>query len=122
MKKANISNTQSQTQQIEEPVNKPIGSISTAEQETVIQFGRTDEYATLCTSDRTMMTRLDKLCEKSPEYYSLTDENSAFKTYRIHDKGLISLRQKKREVSDEAKAAASERFKQMWADKKDEQA
>lgn len=122
MKKANISNTQSQTQQIEEPVNKPIGSISTAEQETVIQFGRTDEYATLCTSDRTMMTKLDKLCEKSPEYYSLTDENSAFKTYRIHDKGLISLRQKKREVSDEAKAAASERFKQMWADKKDEQA
>ena len=35
------------------------------------------------------MTKLDRLCEKSPEYYSLTDKNSAFKTYKIADKGLI---------------------------------
>lgn len=111
------TNIQNESEEIQ--VKTGVGTIPVSEQETVIQFGRDDEYATLCTSDRTMMTKLDRLCEKSPEYYSLTDKNSAFKTYKIADKGLISLRQKKREMTEEAKTAASNRFKQMWADKKE---
>ena len=40
------------------------------EQETVIQFNRTDSHATIYTSDSTMITKLDHLCEDAPEFTS----------------------------------------------------
>lgn len=94
-----------------------VTSIPVNEQETVIQFGRDDKYATICTSDRTMQTKLDNLCISSPENYICTKSDRIFKTYKMTDKKLLSFRQKKRELSEEAKEAASKRFKEMWADR-----
>lgn len=92
-------------------------TVSIAEQEVCINWMRDEEFATIYTSDTTQMTRLDKLCKTSPDMYSLIANTGRGKTYRIEDKGLISFRSKKREMSDEAKEAASQRFKDMWASK-----
>lgn len=92
-------------------------TVSIAEQETSIIFMRDEDFATIYTSDTTQMTRLDKLCRTSPDMYSLIANTGRGKTYKVADKGLISFRSKKREMSDEAKEAASQRFKDMWANK-----
>lgn len=88
-------------------------SLPSAEQETVINFSRVEDFATVSTSDSTMKTKLDKLCEESPEYYSLIEENNYYKTYRIEDKTLVSFRKKKKEMSEEMRDAASARFKKL---------
>ena len=41
-------------------------NIPSAEQECVINFMRGEDFATVSTSDSTMKTKLDKLCEESP--------------------------------------------------------
>lgn len=92
-------------------------TVSIAEQETNVLFMRDEEFATIYTSDTTQMTRLDKLCKSSPDMYTLIANTGRGKTYKVADKGLISFRSKKREMSDEAKEAASQRFKDMWANK-----
>lgn len=92
-------------------------SVSVSEQETAILYMRDEDFATIYTSDTTQMTRLDKLCKTSPDMYSLIFDTGRGKTYKVADKGLISFRAKKREMSDEAKEAASQRFKDMWANK-----
>ena len=92
-------------------------SVSIAEQETNVSYMRDEEHAIIYTSDTTQMTRLDKLCRTSPDMYSLIADTGRGKTYRVADKGLISFRAKKREMSEEAKEAASQRFKDMWASK-----
>jgi len=73
------------------------------------------------------MTKLDKLAEsdKSP-YWKLKEEHRLRngeligKTYETH-KRLISFRANitTREMSEEQKEAASERFKQMWKDRQE---
>lgn len=93
--------------------DKTTYSLPSAEQETVISFMRGDDFATVSTSDSTMKTKLDKLCENSPDYYSLIEENSYYKTYKVSDKSLISFRQKKKEMSVENRVKASERFKEL---------
>ena len=90
-------------------------SISASEQETVINFSRLNDFATICTSDTTMKTKFDKLCENSP-YYSVVSDDGYYKTYRVSDKSLVSYRSKKREMSEESKAAASQRFKDLHAE------
>ena len=90
-------------------------SVSVSEQETSISYMRDEDHAIVYTSDSTQMTRLDKLCKTSPDMYSLISNTGRGKTYRVEDKGLISFRAKKREMSEEAKEAASQRFKDMWA-------
>lgn len=98
--------------------DKPMSNtVAVAEQETSILFMRDEDFATIYTSDTTQMTRLDKLCRTSPDMYSLIANTGRGKTYRVEDKGLISFRAKKREMSEEAKEAASQRFKDMWASK-----
>lgn len=64
------------------------------------------------------ITRLDKLCEKSPDYYSLVTDTGRGKIYRVSDKRLISFRSAKREMTDEQKKAAGERMRKMQAGKK----
>lgn len=93
-------------------------SLPISEQECVISFMRDEDFAIVYASDSTMITKLDKLCKNSPEYYSLIEETKYGNKYKIADKSLISLRQKKREMSDEMKEAASERFKQLHAEGK----
>lgn len=80
------------------------------EQETIIQFNRTDKSATIYTSDSTVMTKLDKLCVSSPDYYKLDreeteDGNVVGKFYKLADKTRISFRTKKSEriLTDEQK-------------------
>lgn len=98
----------------ENSVDKDINySLASSEQETVINFMRNDDYAIISTSDTTMKTKFDKLCENNPDYYSILEENKFYKTYKVFDKSLISYRAKKREMSEEAKEAASERFKEL---------
>lgn len=91
-------------------------SIPASEQETNINFSRLDCFATICTSDTTMKTKFDKLCENSPDFYSVVSDDGYYKTYRVSDKSLVSYRSKKREMSDESKAAASQRFKDLHAE------
>lgn len=93
-------------------------SLSVAEQETSIIFMRDEPFAKIYTSDSTQITRLDKLCKSSPDMYKLDYETSVGKAYICTDKGLISFRSKKREVSDEQKEAAGERMRQYQASKR----
>lgn len=86
-------------------------SLSIAEQETHISYMRDEPFALVYTSDTTQMTRLDKLCINSPDMYSLISDTGRGKTYKIANKKLISLRAKKRELTDEQKKAAGERMK-----------
>ena len=93
-------------------------SLPAADQETVINFMRGEDFATVSTSDSTMKTKFDKLCENSPGFYSCIDENDYYKTYKIADKTLVSFRQKKKEMSEENKNAASQRFRKLHAEGK----
>lgn len=101
--------------------DKPMNNtVAVAEQETHVSYMRDEDFALVYTSDTTQMTRLDKLCKTSPDMYSLIANTGRGKTYRVEDKGLVSFRAKKREMSEEAKEAASQRFKDMWANKNGE--
>lgn len=94
-------------------------TVSLEEQETIINFSRTDTGAEIFTTDRTMMTKLDKLCEESPEFWKckrvdhFLDGSLANKVYTVADKSLVSFRSKKikRELTDEQKAEIAERFR-----------
>lgn len=97
-------------------------SIPLDEQETTITFRRTDKDADIWTNDRTMITKLDKLCEKSPDNYKCIDINRYImddgdvivdKKYCISDKTLISFRSAKihRELTDEQKREMAERLR-----------
>lgn len=82
------------------------------EQETIIRYGRLDDYATICTSDTTQKTRFDKLCKNSPDHWKKTDEDEIFCKYKCTPKSLISTRLKvtERNYTDEQKAAMAERL------------
>ncbi len=82
-------------------------SFSVDEQETTISFSRADAGAKIWTSDRTMITKLDKLVAKSENYSSKEQEdkngNMLAKEYYIKDKSLISFRLNKIILTDEQK-------------------
>lgn len=94
---------------------------SVSEQETVIQFNRDQQHATIYTSDRMTMTKLDKRCKESPEFYSLErvehdqEGNVVGKFYKLSNKQLISFRSKKnsRVLSEEQKAVYAERMRNI---------
>lgn len=87
-------------------------TVAIAEQETVVQFNRTDDFMTIFTSDRTTMTKLDK----HPEIYEVIEEgkfsgNVVTKTYRASKK-MLTFRGKipvKRELTEEERKILSER-------------
>lgn len=102
----------------DEIINRTLpGSVSISEQETNILYTRDRDYAEIYTSDSTQMTRLDKLCNKNPDMYSLIADTGRGKTYRVEDKTLISFRAKKKKVSEEQRLAAGERMKAYQANK-----
>lgn len=93
--------------------------MTASEQDTVIQFSRDSETAIIWTSDRTVMTKLDKLVKdgknklwRLKEESRLLDGELASKTYETK-KRLISFRANiaKRELTDEQKRAAAERMR-----------
>ncbi|MGL6294497.1 hypothetical protein [Eubacterium aggregans] len=88
--------------------------LTNAERETVINFDREGDMASLYTADSVMMNKLDKLCEVDPDSYKLVREDEGFsKTYEFPKK-LISLRKstKKRELTDEQHKVIAERLKE----------
>ena len=83
-----------------------------SEQETVIQFSRDEDFATIWTSDTTVMTKLDKHADT----YNLIDVGKhsngtvLSKTYKC-DKKLISFRSKRgRTFSEEQRQEAGRRL------------
>lgn len=101
--------------------------LNISEQETSVSFVRDSDICTVYTSDSTIMTKLDKLAEsdKSPHWklkaeHRLINGELIGKTYETH-KRLISFRSNisTREMSEEQKEAASERFRKMWKDRQE---
>lgn len=89
--------------------------IPVTEQETVIQFSRDSDEASVWTSDSTMITKLDKLVDYKNWYRVKTekiDSEVIAKEYKTN-KRLISFRAKKTErtMTDEQRQALSERLK-----------
>ena len=91
------------------------------EQETTISFGRTDDLADVWTNDRTIITKLDKLCESSPDYYHCIEVGRATigggimnKRYKI-DKSMLSFRSKKAKpnLTEEQREQMRERLKSL---------
>jgi hypothetical protein len=98
-----------------------MSSVAYDEQETVINFSRRDNEATVWTSDTTVMTKLDGLCEKSEQYVLVETGRSKLggevisKTYKVKDKSLISFRAKKverqaRPMTDEQRQVMIDRL------------
>ena len=87
------------------------------EQETVIRYGRGEDFVTVHTTDTTTMTKLDKLADNPDSEWTLSETWSADgevveKMYKA-PKNLISFRTAKvsRIMTDEQKQAAAERLK-----------
>lgn len=87
-------------------------SLSMEEQELHISSSRDGEFAIAYCSDRTWITKFDKLVEKSPDLFEVIKETDWGKTYRF-PKRLISIRSSivTREMSDEQKELAAERLR-----------
>lgn len=97
-------------------------TILVEEQETVINFQRVGNNASIWTSDSTMITKIDKLCEKSPEFYKvqsvdIVDGKVLAKEYLITDKNLISFRSghAKRELTEEQRKELAERARARFS-------
>lgn len=90
------------------------------EQETVVNFYRTDHRMSIYTSDQTMITKLMKLLKKSEQneeagYILVREEKMNGRVVAIEvsaPKHLISLRmpKKKRELTDEERKAMADRM------------
>ena len=93
------------------------------EQETTISFSRTSEEVDIWTNDRTMITKLDKLCDSCPSVYKRRHTGYSTlagghqildKQYVCMDKSMISFRTKKRKpapLTEEQKAEMVERLR-----------
>ena len=82
------------------------------EQEICINAMRHEDFATAYCSDRTRITKFDKLVEKSPDLFKVIAETDFGKTYKF-PKRLISIRSSiiTREMTEEQKQLAAERLR-----------
>ena len=87
-------------------------ALSIEEQELCINAMRDEEFATVYCSDRTWITKFDRLVEKSPELFEVIAETDYGKTYKF-PKRLISIRSSivTRELTEEQKQLAAERLR-----------
>ena len=87
-------------------------ALSIEEQEVCINAMRDEDFATAYCSDRTWITKMDKLVEKSPNLFAVVAETDWGKTYRF-PKRLISIRSSivTREMTDEQKQLAADRLR-----------
>ena len=92
--------------------------VPTEEQETTVNFARSEQHATVWTNDITVMTKLNGMCEKSPDNYSVKSVTVSnvtgrelAKEYVIADKTLLSFRTAKITFSEEEKKKRAERLK-----------
>lgn len=94
----NITTQQTNRKDTENMIEKYM-DVPLNEQETTISFSRDEAGVSIWTNDRTVMTRLNKLCETAPESYQLTKTEYSKATheimgkrYTIKDKRLLSFR------------------------------
>ena len=89
-------------------------TLSIEEQEVCINAMRDEDFATAYCSDRTWMTKFDKLVEKSPELFEVIAETDYGKTYKF-PKRLISIRSSivTRELTEEQKQLAAKRMRNL---------
>lgn len=87
-------------------------TLSIEEQEVCINAMRDEDFATIYCSDRTWITKMDKLVEKSPALFEIVAETDYGKTYKF-PKRLISIRSSivTREMTDEQKQLAADRLR-----------
>ena len=87
-------------------------ALSIEEQEVCINAMRDEDFATAYCSDRTWITKMDKLAKKSPALFEVIAETDYGKTYRF-PKRLISIRSSivTREMTDEQKQLAADRLR-----------
>jgi hypothetical protein len=87
-------------------------ALSIEEQELCINAMRDEDFATAYCSDKTWVTKMDKLVEKSPDLFKVVSETDCGKTYKF-PKRLLSIRSSivTREMTDEQKQLAAERLK-----------
>lgn len=87
-------------------------SLAIEEQEVCINAMRDEDFATAYCSDRTWITKMDKLVEKSPNLFTVIAETEYGKTYKF-PKRLISIRSSivTRELTDEQRQLAAERLR-----------
>ena len=105
--------------------------VSTDEQETVIVFSRNNDTASVETTDSTVLTKLKKCADTSPDEWVLTNvttspfESDPTKITSICfkcPKKLVSLRLKSttpRELTDEERAEIAERMRGIRGNKED---
>lgn len=89
-------------------------ALNIEEQELCINATRDEKHATAYCSDRTWMTKFDKLVEKSPDLFEVVAETDYGKTYKF-PKRLISIRSSivTRELTEEQKQLAAERMRNL---------
>lgn len=92
---------------------------SNEEQETVVNFSRTDNFATVYTSDTRYMNRLDKLCKANPSEWKFRSQETCqgdivSKTYTC-PVNLISFRGKtlRIELTEEQKKERADRLREL---------
>lgn len=98
-----------------------IMKIPVNEQETVINFTRDSDKATVYTTDTTMLTKLHKLTKKNPEEWRLVDQDTVngiviSETFECPNK-LISLRAILRVMTEEQRYAEAEILKKVMKNK-----
>nr|DAH15389.1 MAG TPA: hypothetical protein [Caudoviricetes sp.] len=89
-------------------------ALSIDEQELHINANRDEDFAIAYCSDRTWITKMDKLVAKSPDLFVVVAETEHGKTYRF-PKRLISIRRSvvSRTMSDEQRQAAADRLRNL---------
>lgn len=80
------------------------------EQETVITFDKSSDLMNIYTADKGMMAKLDKLPAYERHNVYRSEGKIVAADYRA-DKRLITLRSKRKVMTEEQKNAAKERFK-----------
>ena len=85
--------------------------LSRYEQETIINYNAGEQTATLYTSDKAVMRKLDTLVADFPDTYKLTGQDEISKTYSF-PKSHISYR-KPRKLSVEQRKQAQERMNRI---------
>lgn len=93
------------------------------EQETIINISRTNDIASIYTSDTRYMTKLDRLVKNNPDEWKCTgqekqEEDVVAKYYECPAK-YTSFRSRtvKRELTEEQKEVLRERMKKMQSDR-----
>ena len=90
-------------------------NIPRIERETTIIFNEEESVASIWTCSPVMMRKLDKLCKDAPETYKcvLVDDKTPAKRYEMPKRYISFRKPVERVLTDEQKAALSERAKAM---------